>query len=202
MLAGISLGASHDDAVDHDQRDVNAQRLIHLRQKALHQKVNDRHKRCDDDDVGRHPHPLGNDLSQQRDEKIRHHQDRCRGKSHTDGIGHRGCRCQRRAHSQDKHENRILKIDSVHDSFLNRVLPQVDVPAQVKTTFPAIRINQFSGVFPAHSDSSCIACSVPLSVCGCAWPDRVICPAAINAALTSSVTAEVVMVQPLIASIS
>ena len=66
VLAGVGLGAAKDDAVYHDQRDIDSQGCVQGRNIALHQKLYDGNQAGHDHDEGRNTHPVRNDLSEEK----------------------------------------------------------------------------------------------------------------------------------------
>ena len=115
-LQRICLGAAEDDAVDDDQRDVDAQRIIHCRGEALDQQLDDGDQRCDDDDLGGQTDSVRDQVADRGNQQVREHQNCHGGKSHADRVADGGRDSEGRAEAQRHDKDGVLGNDAVLDT--------------------------------------------------------------------------------------
>ena len=103
ILRGKGFGTAEDNAVHHDEGDEEAEGLIHIGHKGLHNHLDDGDEGGDNDDEGRNTHLVGDDALKERDDDIRHQEHKGRGKTHHHAVDGRGGGGQRGAHAEDEH---------------------------------------------------------------------------------------------------
>lgn len=118
VLAGEGLGTAEHDAVDDDQRNEHAEALGDVGEERLQAQVNDGDKACDDDDVARDTHFIGDNLAQERNKDIGERQDNEDGNAHADAVGDAGGDGHGGAHTEDLHQNGVLIDKTVFELFL------------------------------------------------------------------------------------
>ena len=108
VLAGIHLGPAEDDAVDNDQRQIHAQRLIQAEGIRLHDQLDDRDEARDDDDVARDAHRVGDDFADGGNGHVGQDQNGGRCNAHAEGRNDRRGDCQRWTGTEDKNQHRVF----------------------------------------------------------------------------------------------
>ena len=121
MFSSICLGASQDDTVYNDQRDVDAKGGIECRNKTFHQKFHDGYKRCHNNDVCWHTHAVRDDFPKQGNHQVGGGQDDHRRKAHADAVLCRSGNRKRRTHTQHHDEGRVFFYDTIIKPFQRRI---------------------------------------------------------------------------------
>jgi hypothetical protein len=122
VLRSERLLAAEDHAVNDDQRDERAQRLMDLGLDRLQSHVGDRHERGDDQDIGRDPHLVRYQLSEGRDQDARADQHKESRQPHGEAVYHRVGDGQRRTESEHLDEDRVLAPDAACEVLARRRL--------------------------------------------------------------------------------
>ena len=117
VLGGEGLRAAEDDAVHHDERDEQAQGLVHRRRISLHQQLEQRDEGGDDDDIDRDVHLVRHHGGDQGDDHVGKDQDEQRRQTHGQAVDGRRGGSQRRAHAQQQDEGRVVLDQTVGDEF-------------------------------------------------------------------------------------
>ena len=112
VLAGEHLGTAQNDAVDDDQRQIHAQRLVQVGHERLQHHLHDGNKRCDDNDVARQMHLGRDDLAQCRDNNVGADQNKGHGQTHAHGTGNGGGDGQCGAAAQHQTQNGVFTDDT------------------------------------------------------------------------------------------
>ena len=108
VLAGIHLGPAEDDAVDNDQRQIHAQRLIQAEGIRLHDQLDDRDEARDHDDIARDAHRVGDDFADGGNGHVGQDQNGGCRNAHAEGRNDRRGDGQRRARAEHEDEHRVL----------------------------------------------------------------------------------------------
>ena len=108
VLRGKRLGTAKYDAVHDDQRDEDAERSGEIGKICLHQKVDGRDERRDDDDVAGNVDGGRYYLPQRRDETVGADEDERRRKAHAERVFKTRGNGERRAEPEHKPENGIV----------------------------------------------------------------------------------------------
>ena len=117
VLGGEGLRAAEDDAVHHDERDEQAEGLVHGRGVGLHQELDQRHEGGDDHDVGRDVDLVRDEPGDGGDDDVRQDQHEQGRKAHREAVDGGSRRRQRRAHAEDQDEGRVVLDQSVGNQF-------------------------------------------------------------------------------------
>ena len=147
VFRGERFGAPQNDAVDDDQRDVNAQCLVQVGHVSLHTELDHRDERCDHDDESRNAYLVRDDVFDHRYDDVRQRQDEQRSRSHAHAVQGRSGRAERRAHAEQQHESRIFpnqtldqNLQFTHGSFPFDVSTRKhDRRASARRHMPAMR---------------------------------------------------------------
>ena len=123
VAGGKGLRPAEDDAIDHDQGQINPQRLVDGGQVRLHQQLDDGGKARDDDDVGGQPHLIGDHAAQEGNDDVRADQHEGGGGPHPQSIHGRGSHSQSGAGAEDQAEDRVFP-----DQALGKF---IDIPVHV-----------------------------------------------------------------------
>lgn len=89
VLGGERLGATEDDAVDHDERHEDAELLVEGVGIGLHQQFHRHHQRGGDGDEAGDAHLLGDDVPHHRDDHVREGENEDDRKPHAEAVARR-----------------------------------------------------------------------------------------------------------------
>ena len=108
VFAGEGLGPAQNDAVDDDQRQIDAQRLVDIGQIGLDQHLHDGGEARDNHDVGGQPHLVRDHPAQQGNDDVGADQHEGGRRAHAQPVDRRRRHRQRRAGAQYQAEHRVF----------------------------------------------------------------------------------------------
>ena len=112
-----SLDAAHDDTVGDDQSDVDRQLLRDFVNECFEHLIDEDHQRGDDDELDDDADARGNAVAQQRHHQVREGRDDRHGQGHDDGGLELYGDGQRRADTEDLHDDRVVRRERPRQVF-------------------------------------------------------------------------------------
>ena len=114
VLAGESLGAAANDAVNDDQGNEHAQGLSQSGNECLQAQIDHGNEASDDDDEHGDTDLVRHDLADQGDDDVGQGQDHQNGDAHAQAVKERGGNGHGGAHAQHLHQNGVLGQEAFH----------------------------------------------------------------------------------------
>ena len=117
IFGGKGFRAGKDDTVDYNQRNEQSERRVDGRQIRLDEQLYSRHETGDDHDIRRDAHLFRDDFAHKGDKEIGKRQNNGGRQSHAERV-HNGCGGrQRRTHTEELYEGRVLGENPVFQLF-------------------------------------------------------------------------------------
>ena len=113
VFIGEHFRSAEDDAVDDDERQIDAERRVERGSERLDEHLHHRDEARDQNDIAGDAHLVGNDLAQRGDDDVRAEQDSRRRKTHAEGVPDAGGGGEGRAGAENEHQHGVFLDDAL-----------------------------------------------------------------------------------------